>query len=296
MRKIAAVIVTHDRKEKLLRCIDAVRMQTAPEKADIIVVDNNSGDGTGDAVRSYIKKVKEEAGTEAGSTGADKCGGDILYFDLGYNSGGAGGFSWGIRKAAEAGYDYMWLMDDDCIPADDALEHFLRFDDTNQGEYGFLSGRALWEDGSLCRMNVQRGTLTGKVSLDTEEPVRAVMASFVSLFIPSYAVYDMGLPLREFFIWTDDWEYTRRISNKYPCWVIPRSVVIHDCDANSGADISSAEDDRIGRFRYLYRNDVYLYRREGLRGFAYEAARLPVHAARIAFSRNSIKEKSGASG
>lgn len=42
--------------------------------------------------------------------------------------------------------------------------------------------------------------------------VPAVMASFVSLFLRTEAVRQFGLPIAEFFIWSDDWEYTRRIS------------------------------------------------------------------------------------
>ena len=270
MKKTAAVIVTYNRKDKLLRCIDAVLDQTVSEQLDLIVVDNNSTDGTGEAVREYS---------------------GVTYFNLRYNSGGAGGFSFGIRKALESGYEFIWLMDDDCIPERDALEQLLLFENANSGKYGFLSSKVLWRDGSLCEMNVQRETLTRDIRCFTDKPVRVEMASFVSLFLPSAIAAEAGLPVREFFIWTDDWEYTRRISRKHTCWAVPASVVIHDTEANTGADISKASDDRVDRFRFLYRKDVYLYRREGVRGFVYEAARLAYHAARIAVSNNSIREK-----
>ena len=278
MTRIAAVVVTYNRRDKLLRCLEAIRSQTSDMQPDIIVVDNNSSDGTEELVRGYIKETSEDSK------------GQIIYRNLRYNSGGAGGFCYGIRKAAEAGYDRIWLMDDDCVPAADALEQFLRFERENPG-YGFLSGKVLWKDGSLCEMNVQRETVMRDLRSLGSEPVRVEMASFVSLFIPAGVVRDVGLPIRQFFIWTDDWEYTRRISRRYPCWAVPASEVMHDTDQNSGADIASSPDDRIDRFRYLYRNDVVLYRREGLRGFVYEAVRLGVHAARIAASKNSLKEK-----
>ncbi len=181
-------------------------------------------------------------------------------------------------------------MDDDCVPAEDALEQFLRFGRENPG-YGFLSGKVLWKDGSLCEMNIQRETVMRDIRSLGSEPVRVEMASFVSLFVPAAVVREVGLPVRQFFIWTDDWEYTRRISRRYPCWVVPASEVVHDTEQNTGADIASSPAERTDRFRYLYRNDVVLYRREGLRGLAYEAARLCVHAARIAVSKNSMREK-----
>ena len=279
MKKITAVIVTFNRRDKLHRCIEAVLSQTSEVQPDIIVVDNNSGDGTGEMIERYIDDHAADMKSR------------IFYHNLRYNSGGAGGFCCGLRKALESGYDYMWLMDDDCIPACDALEQFLKFGNGSGEEYGFLSGKALWRDGSLCEMNVQRKTVWRDVRSLANEPVRVEMASFVSLFIPARVVRDVGLPIRKFFIWTDDWEYTRRISLKYPCWAVPASIVLHDTEQNTGADIASAPAERTDRFRYLYRNDVYLYRREGIRGLAYEAARLCLHTARIAAGRMSAAEK-----
>lgn len=278
MKNVAVIIVTFNRKEKLLRCIDAVCMQTSEVQPDIFVVDNNSSDGTGEWVRRYISEHEDKDSK-------------IFYCNLGYNSGGAGGFCYGIRKAFESGYDFMWIMDDDCIPASDALEQFLRFDSRFKGDYGFLSGKALWKDGTPCVMNIQRQTVTRNISFPVSDPVPVEMASFASLFIPAGIVREAGLPMRKFFIWTDDWEYTRRISRRHICWMIPSSQVIHDTESNTGANLASAPDDRLDRFRYLYRNDVYLYRREGIRGAAYEAARLCLHTARIAASKNSAAGK-----
>lgn len=272
--KTSAVILTYNRKEMLKTCIDAVKAQKAD--TDIIVVDNGSSDGTADLF-----------------TGKDPvyAAANIHYFNTGHNTGCAGGFTFGIRKAFELGYDYVWLMDDDCVPSVTALSELLRYAALYEGSFGFLSSKVLWTDGSICRMNLQRRTLVRNVSDMRPAVIPVVMASFASLLIPMRVIRDVGLPYREFFIWTDDWEYTRRISAEYPCWVIPGSNVVHETDTNEGADISTAPAERLGRFRYLYRNDVYLYRREGLKGFAYETARLTVHAARIMTSGYAFREK-----
>ena len=280
MKRIAAIVVTYNRKDKLRNCIEAILAQTAQIKPDIFIVDNGSSDGTEEWVHSLSKKNTELR---------DR----LIYSNLLHNSGGAGGFNYGIRKAVEAGYGYLWLMDDDCIPLDSALKEFVDFDSRHGGGYGFLSSKVLWKDGSLSRISVQRETMFRNVS-DWDNGITDVsMASFASMFLPAGVVLDVGLPIREFFIWTDDWEYSRRISMKYPCYLISDSVVVHDMDTdiNAKADIAVAEADRLGRFRYLYRNDVYLYRREGLKGICYEAVRLSYHLARITVSRNSISEK-----
>ena len=61
-------------------------------------------------------------------------------------------FNFGIRRAYEAGYDAIWIMDDDTYPHPDALEKFLQADKDLSGMYGYLAGKVLWKDGSWCEM------------------------------------------------------------------------------------------------------------------------------------------------
>ena len=261
MKSIAAVVVTYNRKDLLLECIQAILGQEGIVP-DIIVVDNDSSDGTGEALKPF--------------TQADQ----LLYFNTGSNLGGAGGFQYGIRKGTELGYEFLWVMDDDCIPSSTALSQ-LGATGAELGNYGFLSSKVLWRDGSICKMNVQRAELTRNVEDFSEKRISVVMASFVSLFIRTDVVRKLGLPIKEFFIWTDDWEFTRRISRNYPCYLITDSVVVHKSKANIFADVSSETMDRLDRFRYMYRNDVVLYRREGSKGFIYECGRLTLHCFRV---------------
>jgi GT2 family glycosyltransferase len=41
------------------------------------------------------------------------------------------------------------------------------------------------------------------------------------------AVQRRGLPLKEFFIWDDDREYSERIARVMPCYLVMNSVVVH---------------------------------------------------------------------
>ena len=271
MDRIVAVIVTYNRKPLLLECISAILSQR-PYIPDIMVIDNNSGDGTEEALRPYIENKQ------------------IQYFNTGANLGGAGGFQYGIRKAVQQKYDCLWIMDDDCIPSYDALAKLMTASD-NHDEYGFLSSKVLWRDGTLSEMNIQRETLVKDVK-DFDRPlIPVVMASFVSLLVPASVVKEIGLPIKEFFLWTDDWEWTRRISRKHPCYLVTDSIVTHKSKANIGADISSEEESRLERFNYLYRNDVVLYRREGLKGITYEIIRLFGHIIRVLLKAKDHKWK-----
>ncbi len=272
--KIAAIVVTYNRKELLLECIEALLRQKTNAAMDIIIIDNNSTDGTAAAVEKYIRYNQ------------------IVYCNTGANLGGAGGFQYGMRYAAERGYTHAWVMDDDCIPRKTALQVFVNEDVRLHGKYGWLSSKAIWKDGSLCCMNVQRKNIWQKVKDFQSDTVPVVMASFVSLFIPTSVILEMGLPIKEFFIWTDDWEFTRRISREYPCFLCNKSVVIHKSNINIGANIATDTADRLGRYAFLYRNDVYLYRREGIRGLLYETVRLSWHILRVfLYAKNDKRER-----
>ncbi len=243
---VTAVIVTYNRLSLLKKCLAAVAGQSVP--CDVMVINNASTDGT----TEYLNSLPH-----------------VRHVLMPSNLGGAGGFAEGFRRAAEAGSENIWVMDDDCIPGSKALEELLNADRELGGREGWLSSRCLWTDGRLCPMNVQRETPYRDIGTLDQNLIPAQMASFVSLFIPAGRVMEMGLPFREFVIWTDDWEYTRRISRKYPCYVVWRSEVIHAMKNAHTVNIAMDTEDRLPRYRYFYRNDVVLYRREGFRGWCW---------------------------
>ncbi len=270
MKETVAIIVTYNRKELLIECIESIRNQENTE-CDILVIDNHSTDGTREYLSEYINNNF------------------IIYIDTGENLGGAGGFNFGIKQGAILGYKYLWIMDDDCIPSNNALEVLLSADKSLKGNYGFLSSKALWKDGSICKMNVQRKTLTKNLKSYDKQLIPVVMASFVSLFVKTDIVKEIGLPIKEFFIWTDDWEYTRRISRKYISYVVADSIVFHKSNSNIPADISTDSMNRLSRYMYLYRNDICLYRREGIKGFIYEILRIPYHILKVLLKADNHK-------
>ena len=268
-RTVAAVVVTYNRQAMLMECLRHLRAQSWPNLT-IWVVDNASTDGTREAMTPLAER------------------GDLRYVRLPENLGGAGGFQEGVKRAVEDGCDYVWLMDDDCMPRPDALEMLMRVAEKRAG-FGFLSSRALWTDGGPCRMNLQRDLNMKNLTVRAGECLPCGAATFVSLLVPSRVVRDVGLPIGAFFIWADDLEYTRRISRKYPCWAVGDSVVEHRCPTNNGGNIATDTEDRIDRYRCAYRNEVYLYRREGLRGWLHLAARTVVHVARVLLKSRSAK-------
>lgn len=257
--RVAAVVVTYNRLPMLQMCIAKLEAQTEP--CDILVVNNASSDGTTEWLAG---REKDNTRLHARDTGA--------------NLGGAGGFNFGMRWAVEAGYEYLWVMDDDCLPEPDALEKLLEADALLGGEYGWLSSRCLWTDGELCPMNVQMRSPYRAIKGFDQAFVPAQMASFVSLFLIAETVKSYGLPIAEFVIWTDDWEYTRRISREMECYAVRDSVVVHAMKKKTVVNIATDTPERLNRYIYFYRNDVVLYRREGLKGYLWLLAKDCWHA------------------
>ena len=238
-KTIAACVVTYNRKDKLVKCLHALLNQTYSD-FQIIVVDNASTDGTKDAIQEFIQNNQ------------------IRYYNTGKNLGGAGGFNFAIKKVANK-FSYLWIMDDDTYPNNDSLEEFVVHINTLDNEFGYLTSLVEWSDGSACLMNIQtlHDKPFSKIKFLENGLIPVKSASFVSLFIKSDVVKKVGLPIKEFFLWGDDTEYTQRL-NSYGGYIVTSSVVLHDMENNDGIDILNSDYNRIQRYTLFIRNRIYI--------------------------------------
>lgn len=156
--RVAALVVTWNRREALERCLRSVAAQGYPaDRLDVVVVDNASTDGTAERVieRWGPDRVVHNGATEA----------DVPMFALGrggggpgsgswrsltlvrneHNLGGCGGFNTALlivermiaahrlesmvpedpRLAPAEPLEFVWLIDDDAEPAPDCLEKLV---------------------------------------------------------------------------------------------------------------------------------------------------------------------------
>ena len=285
MNPIVAVVVTYNRKDLLLQCIEHLKNQCIErgydtgkpcewhDQFDILVVDNASTDGTEEALADLVNQN------------------DIIYMNTGANLGGAGGFNFGMRLAVEKGYRYCWVMDDDCLAEPAALQALIDADYGFEGDYGYLSSVVRWVDGSPCAMNIQRHPLTHNIDDFTCDFQPCTLASFVSLFLPTAVIAEVGLPIADFFVWSDDWEFTRRISRRYDCFVVGKSVVTHASKTNNPGTIVDDVPERLDRYRLIYRNDIVMYREEGALGWAFVCSRGLSHIAKVLLRSPELRLK-----
>jgi GT2 family glycosyltransferase len=219
------VVVTYERRDLLARALAAIGAQTRPPDV-VIVVDNASTDGTAELVRERFPTA------------------DLLA--LPYNTGGAGGFAAGIARALDLGATALWLMDDDTLPRPEALEELLSA--FGRHRPALAASRVLWTDGRDHPMNTPRSRPSGVAG----HP-RIRSASFVSVLLDAAVVRECGLPLADYFLWNDDFEYTLRLLRGRVGLLCPRSVVVHHTAAPV-FDVGT-------RFFYEVRNKVWLFTR-----------------------------------
>lgn len=242
---VNAIVVTYNRKDLLMECLEALHNQTYPIHK-IIIIDNASTDGTKEAVeeRQYN---------------------NLEYILMESNTGGSGGFYQGLQKGREENCDWLWLMDDDTIPHLDSLEKLIRGIDIvkekSRKPIGFVASTVYGSNGE--NMNVPNILLTPSENgypnwynfLD-KGIVALESATFVSVLVNKEAVLKCGLPCRDYFIWGDDIEYTKRITNYYGAgYFIGESKVTHKRFNAKALDIIYEENDnRLKLYHLLYRN------------------------------------------
>ena len=241
--RIAAIVVTRNRLALLQECLDALHSQSRAVD-EIFVINNASNDGT----REFLDSQSDLTAIHQG------------------NLGGAGGFHRGIKAAYGAGHDWFWLMDDDTIPHPDALKKLCAAPGFKTGSAGYLSSIVRWTDGQLHKMNMVGSHTAGGMSwYDSvlhDKCIPSEVSTFVSILVSRRAVAEVGLPLKEFFIWSDDVEYTHRISRQFPCFCVLDSVSVHKTPANKDGDPSQIAPGDVWKLRYGLRNQVAFLRRQ----------------------------------
>lgn len=245
--KVTAVVVTYNRLTLLKECIAALLAQDY-DNMDILLVDNHSTDGTVEYIKTLLKENSER----------------IKALFLEENTGGSGGFHAGVKEAIKSDADWLWLMDDDTIPDKDACTELCKAVDIigTENKIGYFSSNVYGmqkECMNTPRMKFiqkgENGYADWNIHLE-DSLVKVNSATFCACFISCEAVRNVGLPIKEYFIWGDDTEYTLRLSKYYgQAWLVGKSKVLHK--RANGQSLSIVQEDnknRINMYYYYVRN------------------------------------------
>jgi len=205
METVAAVLVTYNRLADLKKCIDTLREQTRPLDA-LFVINNGSTDGTDEWLATQPDlRVTTQA-----------------------NLGGAGGFATGLETAYQAGYTWLWCMDDDCLAAPDALANLLNSPNLGPCIKNSMSVSVNSRDELaffVDRPNQSYRKVSDMAGLDL---IYGVASFFNGTLVHSGVVKAIGVPDKNLFIWGDEVEYmTRAQKMGFPVVTVPSSVFYH---------------------------------------------------------------------
>ncbi len=258
-RNLVAVVVTHNRIEKLKVTLRRLLSEPAADLASVLVFDNASSDGTG----IWLARQADPR---------------LHVVTSARNLGGAGGFEKALAEAvARFDPDWLVLMDDDARPAPGTLGAFCR--DRNRDRAEAWAAAVTYPDGRVCDMNrpwinpfrsardFWRGLLHGRDGFHLTEDDYAAPdqraidgCSFVGLFLSRDAIARVGYPDGRLFLYGDDVLYTLALSQAGGAIRFdPGLVFEHDCATLS--DGASPVMSPLWKVYFFHRNQVFIYAR-----------------------------------
>ncbi|MBS5937914.1 glycosyltransferase [Clostridium sp.] len=197
--KVAAAVVTYNRKHELLKNIKSILDQSYIVDK-YFIIDNNSSDGTRDLLEE--NKLLEN----------DK----IEYIYLNENIGGAGGFYIAVKKAYDAGYDCVCLMDDDGRPWNEKMMEELvkKAKKINEINSSFLiNSLVCGDDGNTLSFGLKGGIKnkkTAKEKINKEGLILDTINPFNGTLVSKDLITKIGFPNKDFFIKGDEQDYYNR--------------------------------------------------------------------------------------
>jgi GT2 family glycosyltransferase len=244
---VAVVVVTFNRAELLGRTLDGLAAQTREPDA-VIVVDNASTDHTREVLDAHRGLALQR-----------------IHLDS--NTGGSGGFRAGVAAAYEQGFDRIWLMDDDVVPAPDCLAVLMAHtepclmpvrEDTR--------GHLVEKSATHFDLDHAWAVRPKRASIETTYGERSAMPEVAEIQIVAFegplfrreVVERIGLPDDSFFIFYDDADYALRARRAgYRIWAVRDAVLVRQLDF----DQQHALDTWKGY--YMYRNLFAVHFRYG---------------------------------
>lgn len=194
------------------------------------------------------------------------------------NIGGAGGFNKGIKEAIKFNPSWVWIMDDDAEPSKDCLKNLLK-DSDKKNDIGIIcplikhkfTGEVQWYHHKRLDKKMYKDYPINKYKAEGElfniDLVKLNANAFVGPLINSKLIREYGFPEKEYFIWSDDLEYTYRLSQKEGCYLSTNSIIYHK-DNNINPNTGKVNLNTIWKQYYGIRNRI-LFIRKHQKSFQY---------------------------
>ena len=223
--KIAAVITTYNRLEKLKKALLAYEEQIYP-LSYMIVVDNASTDGTEQWLNEWEKQEHEFS---------------VNIIRSEKNLGGSGGFYLGEEKAIKTDADWIMIADDDAYPEKDYLYGMQKYIAEHPNEnISIVCGKVI-EHGQYD--NMHRKYLASKWDRAFQKSIPLEdfagecfypdLVSYVGILINKDKLLQVGLVRSECFIWGDDTEHSYRLGKAGRIIGLSSYQIFHDVETSN---------------------------------------------------------------
>lgn len=245
--RVAVVVVTYNRAGLLVGMLDGLAQQTHPPDA-IIVVNNNSSDHTQEVLDQRTDLPLQVINTRE-------------------NLGGAGGFQLGMKTAYDQGFDRIWLMDDDVVPAPECLKAMLAHDlPCLMAVREDRQGRLVEKSAIEFDLHTPWALRPKRASVDSTYVTRADLPELVPIEVVAFegflvrrdVIAAIGLPDPSFFIFYDDADFAIRARKAgFSIHAVRDAVLIRQLDFDQQHDLGS------WKGKYMYRNLFVVHFRHG---------------------------------
>lgn len=240
----AALIVTYNRLRKLQICLQASHSLSFNF---IIIINNASSDKT----KEWLDTLQDPR---------------LKIFHLDKNTGGAGGFKYGLNYISTSlNVDWVFCFDDDAYPHSDLLANFYQI---NKKNYQLFCSKVITPQGKISHMNIPYkkvphnffSTLFYKLyprfylpNFDKSCEVESF--SFVGAILHKNILHQYcHAIIEDFFIYFDDLAFSHYLNTMgYKIFYLPTLIFTHDIDSN--ATIYSGK-----KTYYLVRNLIMTYK------------------------------------
>jgi len=243
---VAVVIVTYNRADLLVGMLDALAKQTHQPDA-VFVIDNASSDHTAEVLGRNDLPLRI-------TTMPD-------------NVGGAGGFHLGVQRAYDAGFDRIWLVDDDVVPAPDCLATLLAQDEdclmsVREDTAGHLVEKAAtrFDLRNPLAIKPKRGMVETDYGSRAAMPARVRLenVAFEGFMVRRSVVEAIGLPDPTYFIFYDDCDYAIRARRAgFTIWAVRDAVLVRQLAFDQQHDLTG------WKGFYMFRNLFVVHFRYG---------------------------------
>lgn len=237
--KVGIVILNYKVKSEALKCLRSV-FESTYKNLEVVVVDNNSGDG----LEEELRKFK-----------------GVGFIQTGENLGYTGGNKAGMKKLLDWGCKYIFVLNPDTQVSKDCIEKLVEMmeEDSEIGACGpkvlFEGSKTIWFAGGKMDTDNVLGSHIGVDEEDRGQYNESKEVDYITgatLFLRASVLNRVGLFDDRFFLYYEDSDLCYRIKKVgYKIMYVGQALVFHGNAKSTGVG-SPLQDYFITRNRMLF--------------------------------------------